>query len=305
MDKTLYVVTALFNPWRYRSRISLYRDFEKYVNRSGAKLVTVETAFGDRDYIGTEEYDPTDVRLRTNAELWHKERMLNIGIQRLPHDWKYVAWIDADVTFSRPDWVEETVQLLQHYQVIQMFSHAIDTGPCHEHIKTHTGIMYAYACGQMHLANNHRYESLHPGFAWAARREAIHNLGGLFDTAVLGSADRHMALSFIEKGHLAYPKGISKGYVEQLQLWEDRCKKHIRKNVGHMPGSLMHYWHGKKADRRYQDRWKILVKHKYDPEFDLKLDEQGLYQYTGNKPDMEYDIRRYFMARNEDSIDME
>jgi hypothetical protein len=143
------------------------------------------------------------------------------------------------------------------------------------------------------------------GAAGAARREAIHNLGGLFDTAVLGSADRHMALSFIEKGHLAYPKGISKGYVEQLQLWEDRCKKHIRKNVGHMPGSLMHYWHGKKADRRYQDRWKILVKHKYDPEFDLKLDEQGLYQYTGNKPDMEYDIRRYFMARNEDSIDME
>src|SRR6202035_3379899 len=45
---------------------------------------------------------------------------------------KYVAWIDADVKFNRPDWAQETMQLLQHYDVLQMFSHAQDVGPDYE-----------------------------------------------------------------------------------------------------------------------------------------------------------------------------
>lgn len=303
MSHPLYVVTAVFNPCRYRSRIKLYWEFEKYVRDCGAKLLTVELAYNRRDFAVTQPDNPFHLQLRTKSELWHKERMINLGIQRLPPDWKYVAWVDADVIFARPDWVEETIQLLQHYQVIQMFSQAIDLTPCNEMLKSHTGIIYAYQEGK--LEQNNRYDNFHPGFAWAARREALDDLGGLFDTAVLGSADRHMALSFIECVEKSYPRGISKGYFEQLELWQNRAKKYIRKNVGFMPGALIHYWHGKKVDRRYADRWKILVKHQYDPEFDLKYDAQGLYQFTDRCPQLEYDIRKYFGARNEDSIDLE
>lgn len=304
MDKTLYVVTAIFNPQRYQSRIRLYREFEKYVNDAGAKLVTVELAYNTRDFIVTEADDPMDLQLRTRHELWHKERMLNLGIQKLPQDWKYVAWIDADIVFARPDWAEETVQLLQHYPVIQMFSQAIDLTPRYEVLKQHTGIIYSYQEGLLQQ-NPGRYDKFHPGFAWAARRDALDNLGGLYDTAVLGSADRHMALSFIECVEKSYPKGISAGYHEALDLWQERAKKYIRKNVGYMPGVILHYWHGKKVDRRYSDRWKILVKHQFDPEFDLKFDTQGLLQFAENKPQLEYDIRKYFQCRNEDSIDLE
>lgn len=303
MDTTLYVVTTVFNPWRYRSRIKLYREFEKYVKDAGAKLITVELALGARDFVVTEPNNPFHVQLTTKAELWHKERMTNLGIQRLPPDWKYVAWVDADITFARPDWVHETVQLLQHYPVIQMFSQAIDLTPNYEVLKIHTGMIYAHYEGIMTDPTG-RYEKFHPGFAWAARRDAINDLGGLCDIAILGSADRHMALSFLERVEKSYPKGISKGYFEQLQLWQNRAKTYIKKNVGYMPGAILHYWHGKKVDRRYKDRWKILIKHKYDPEFDLKFDSQGLYHFTERCPELEHDIRKYFRARNEDSIDL-
>jgi hypothetical protein len=36
-------------------------------------------------------------------------------VARLPNDWKYVAWVDADVNFTNPHWVRVTVQQLQHY----------------------------------------------------------------------------------------------------------------------------------------------------------------------------------------------
>jgi hypothetical protein len=50
----LYVVTSVFNPLRYQSRIRLYRDFEKYVRDSGAILYTAEVAFGGREFTVTE-----------------------------------------------------------------------------------------------------------------------------------------------------------------------------------------------------------------------------------------------------------
>jgi hypothetical protein len=113
-----------------------------------------------------------------------------------------------------------------------------------------------------------------------------------------------MAMSFIGKGRLSYPQGISKGYIESLELWNTRSKKYIRKNVGHLPGLLLHHWHGKKVNRKYKERWQILVDNNYDPEFDLKFDHQGLYQWTNRNPNLAYETRDYFRTRNEDSIDI-
>lgn len=304
MYSDLHVVTAIFNPWRYRSRIKLYNDFEKYVKDSGGILTTIELAMGDRDFVVTSEDNPRHIQVRTSHELWHKERMLNLAIQRLPKEWKYCAWVDADVVFSRPDWVHETVHLLQHYPVIQMFSQAADLSPNYEVLKIFDGMIAAYQNGNIVRGVKGNYESYHPGFAWAMRKDAYNDLGGLFDTSILGSGDRFMAMSFIGKGRLSYPNGISKGYIESLELWNTRSKKFIRKNVGHLPGLLLHYWHGKKANRKYKERWQILVDNNYDPEFDLKFDHQGLYQWTNRNPKLAYETRDYFRTRNEDSIDV-
>ncbi len=204
--------------------------------------------------------------------------------------------------FARPDWVHETVQLLQHYPVIQMFSKVSDLAPDHEVINTSMGIIRAYQDGL--VAKPNYYEQYHPGFAWAARRETIDQLGGLLDIAILGSADRHMAQAFVGRVNTSYPSGISPGYIEQLRMWQDRAMQYVKGDVGYMPGHVNHYWHGKKMNRRYRDRWQILIKHQYDPEFDLKRDSQGLLRFTDRNPGLRQDIRRYFLQRNEDSIDL-
>ena len=70
-------------------------------------------------------HDPFHLVVRTNAELWHKENMIMLGIQHLTKirpKWKYVAWVDADVIFQRRDIILETAQQLQHYDIVQMFS---------------------------------------------------------------------------------------------------------------------------------------------------------------------------------------
>ena len=312
---TLYVVTAVFNPQRYRSRWKLYKNFERYVlDSKQAHLVTIECSYAERATCIDQGSNHTVIHVQTEHEIWIKENLLNLAIQRLPRDWKYVAWIDADVIFARPDWVGETLQKLQHHQVIQMWSQAFDLSPKFEMIKQHTGFMYCYKNNipnknkRMRLPDYSETEEgsyWHPGFAWAARREAIDHLGGLVDWSVLGGGDMFMAYALVgQLNKRTMPNSLGPNGVRLLEEWQNRADTHIRKNVGYIDGLLLHYWHGKKVDRRYNDRGQILVQCKFDPELDLKRDWQGLFQLTQRSPDLRDEIRKYFKARNEDSIDL-
>lgn len=300
---TLYVVTVISNPCRYSSRYDLYQKFAKMVQDSGAVLYTVEAAFGNRPHVVTQPGNINHIQLRTNSEVWHKENMINIGIANLPQDWEYVAWIDADVAFARTDWVAETLNQLQHYDVVQMFSVAHDLGPNYVPFQKHKGFMYCYV--NSHCKDCGNYVTWHPGFAWAARRSAINHLGGLIDYAILGAADRHMAHGLIGRMSETIHKKLSSAYAQDLLLWEERAERYLLRNVGYVEGLLLHSWHGKKRDRKYAERWNILVDNGFDPRLDLKRDSQMLWQLTDRNIKLRDDIRGYFRARNEDSIDLD
>jgi hypothetical protein len=342
-NRILHVIAVISNPVRYSSRYELFDKFETYMERfPNVRLHTVELAFGDRQfYIGSKDshlnkYDQRDLagqtsllrpvydaegkgqpydsymgermwrqQLRTFEELWHKENMINIGIQNLPNDWEYVAWIDADVTFAREDWVEETLQQLQHHMFVQMFENAIDLGPTGQALKTHNGFVSQYMRNAQYKTGYHDW---HPGFAWAARREAIDAVGGIIDTGILGSGDRHMACALVGKVEHSYSGGVHQNYAAILHEWQNRATRHIKRDVGFVPGTVIHQWHGKKVDRQYGSRWKILEDNQFDPMTDIKRDWQGLWQLETNDErqiTLRDAIRRYFRSRNEDSVDLE
>lgn len=297
----LYVVTSISNPVRYASRWRLYRQFEAMCNQFQVDLYTTEVAYGNRLHEVTEENNKRHIQLRTKDELWHKENMLNIAISRLPSDWEYVAWIDADVSFARADWVLETIHQLQHYDIVQMFSVAEDLGPKYEPIKRHQGFVYSY---YNNIKAGKRYQNWHPGFAWAARRSAIDALGGLIDIAIVGAADRHMASGLIGNMESSIQVTLPIAYSNALYRWQERATSYIKGNIGYVDGMLLHYWHGKKQDRGYADRWKILSENQYNPEIDLVRDWQGLWKLTSRSIQLRDDLRSYFRSRNEDSNDV-
>ena len=312
-NRKLYVVSCISNPVRTKTRVDLYKKFAQKVEDAGAILYTIEMAFGDRPHSVTSPTNHRHVQLRSYFEIWHKENMLKIGMQNLPEDWEYVAWIDSDVTFAREDWVNETIEQLQHYRVIQMFSHAQDLSPRHEPMLMHTGFIHDWYHGSMTFnpAGNsgkksgyggYGMQEGHPGYAWAARREAIDNLGGLIDWAILGSADRHMACALIGEVDKSYHPDVHPNYKILAQQWQDRADKYIKRDVGYMDGLITHAYHGRKSNRGYTNRWKILVDHQFDPIGDIYPDAQGLLQIHDDNIPQRDAIRRYFRSRFEDDI---
>lgn len=304
-----YVVTMISNPVRFRSRYALYEQFARHMKESGVKLLTMEIRFGDRNHQITEPDTADHIQLETYDELWHKENALNLAVSRLPDNWRYVAWIDADIEFMRKDWAIETVHQLQHHHIVQLFQTASDHGPNHEFIKDYKGFAYCHVTGQPPLTYGEyggTYGTYwHPGYAWACRREAWDALGGLIDWAILGSADYHMAMALVGRAMQSVPMSLHPNYHMLLQTWQDNAETFIKRDIGYVPGHITHHWHGKKRDRRYRDRWKVLASNKFDPIRDIKRDWQGLLQLTSLKPQLRDDIRQYFRSRNEDSIDLE
>lgn len=313
MLKNFYVICVISNPVRFKSRYALYLDFAKRMEQAGIKLLTVECAFGDRMHaITDEEHDDwldlkKNLRLTTFDELWHKENMINIGVSQLPRNWEYMCWIDADIAFLREDWMIETYHALQHHYVVQMFQTAVDLGPQGEAFGLYQGFAWAYKMGKFN-PSSYRYTSFHPGYAWAIRREAFDFLGGLIDIAILGSADRNMAYGLVGMmEHSIHPR-MGRAYKRAMMQWERRAERHIQRDIGFVPGTIVHYWHGKKVDRQYQDRWRLLIRNRYNPDRDLKKDCQGLYQLEVRTPRqirLRDDLRAYFRAHHEDSIDVE
>ena len=297
----LHVVTAYSNPLRSRNRAALHRAFVEHMLASGVDLTVVECALGDTRH---EMADPRvrHVAVRGRTLVWTKENLLNLGIARLPEDWSYVAWIDGDVKFRRPDWVDATLHALQLNDVVQPWSDCYDLGPNGEHLTAHKSFARQVRDG---CDLRPGYASFaHPGYAWAAKRQALDWVGGLLETAALGAADHHMALALVGKCDMSLPADMAEGYVKPIHRWQQRALHHMACRLGVAAGTIEHGWHGPKRRRRYVERWDILRRHRFDPDFDLKRNTWGVIELSGNKPALIADIAGYFRGRDEDCNDL-
>lgn len=312
--KDFYVVAVVTNPERYKRRIHLFKQFLIHMQQSGlcdCQVVVVEGVQGDRPFEVTDPANPLHVQKRLSSVLWHKENLINIGLHHLSNirpGWKYVAWIDGDVEFLNKSWVQDAIHELQINPIIQLWSHAVFLGPKDEVLETYTSFAKCYKDGHPYKCckDGHDYSDTpywHPGYAWAATRECVDGFGALIDRAIVGSADTHMATAMI--GRDSVPEGVSEGYRKMVREWGKRAVRTTHKHLGCINGTLVHYFHGKKADRRYRDRWQILKNAHYDPERHVHYNSEGVLEIHPEHTQLVREIRLYFQGRNEDSIDVD
>ena len=303
IDDTLHVIAVISNPCLFARRYILMKEFMKRIESEepNVLLYVVELAYGNQKWLITNKKNKRHLQLRCEHPIWHKENMINVGIKKLlPSNWKAVAWIDADVEFENPTWALDTLKILNGSKdIVQLFSHAVDMNPIGEAMKIFTSWGYQYI---KHLPySKDAVNFWHPGYAWACTRKAYEKMGGLYDKGILGSSDNIMALSYIQKGDtMAINKGSSETYKQSVADFQERVKN---MRVGYVPGLIRHYYHGSKANRKYGERWKILIKYDYCPIKHITYDKNGILIPTSEFPsELLGEIMDYFSERNEDDI---
>ncbi len=302
------VITMVSNPMLYDSRYKHYRRFKQHMLESGAKLFTVELQQRHREFQITQRNDPYDLQLRTDEVIWLKENALNLAINRIATRFpeiKYFCFVDADVEFTFKDWIERTINALQVYDVVQPFQTAINLGPNGEALSMSHSFMSSYILGKPWRSEKGYGNYWHPGFAIAFRKRALSNVGLLIDQAILGSGDFHMCTALIGKVDKSLQSEYTQDYKNVMYNWQRRAEEHIKRNVGYVPGNILHGFHGTIKSRGYNTRYKILIDEKFEPNKDLSRSLNGLYQLDTRRTSLRDKIRAYFASRNEDSIDLE
>lgn len=97
----------------------------------------------------------------------------------------------------------------------------------------------------------------HPGYAWAMRRTAFVDIGGLLDFCIIGSGDLHFAYALLHRIEETIRPNLHKDYRQLAIAWGDKVAKVAENggNVSYAPVNLCHHWHGERNDRNYVNRW--------------------------------------------------
>lgn len=307
IEDKLNVVIVLSNPCLYARRYILAKEFMlRMETETNVNLFVVELAYGAQQQFHVTQCDNPNhlqVRAHTAAPIWHKENLINIAVERLlrPRDYKAFAWIDADVEFDSASWAMDTLRVLNGCKdVVQLFSHCVDMASDESSMNVFNGFGYSY-CKSRPYAKGGR-DFWHPGFAWAVTRKAFERMGGLYDVGVLGSGDSIMALSLVGKVAAMTNANYHADYNRSMH----ECQRRMSSlRLGYTPGVIRHYFHGSKHNRKYTDRWKVLMKHQFSPRTDIRYDpDTGLLvpspSCTVDKPGLTEDILKYFHERRED-----
>lgn len=318
------VIAVISNPAQYQSRYKLYKIFADDLKQQDVqvRLWTVELQNGMRPMQITQSDNENHIQLWTSAlpgEIWHKENLINYAINYLSKsvpDWRYVAWVDADFKFE-PDAFSKTIQALQHYDIVQMWSHLININPKGGVLNNGVGISYMYGLLEAGLNPTGQYPQWlgAPGGAWAARRESLNKIGSIFgspliDWVILGAGDLYLVeclMGLLHSGGGTDTKNLhlySPAFIASLQEYQSNAVSTLKKNIGYVENTVRHMFHGRQKDKQYGTRGDILIKYKFNPLTDLKRDVSGILQLVVNTPRqiaLRDACRKYFFSRNEDA----
>jgi len=302
IEDRLNVIVVVSNPCMFARRFILMKEFIQRIEleENNINLYIVELVYGKQKFYVTNPLDKKHLQIRTEHPLWHKENMINVGINKLlPSNWKAVAWIDADIEFDNPNWATDTLKVLNGSKdIVQLFSHCVDMNPAEEAMNIFPSFGFQFTKQLPYSKKPVNF--WHPGYAWACTRKTYEKLGGLYEKAILGSGDNIMALSFIQKAEFSINSEYSDEYKNTILEFQAKAKT-LR--VGYIPGIIRHYYHGSKKNRNYANRWKLLTEFNYNPDTFIRKDENGILIPTNEFPkELLSEIMGYFKSRNDDEM---
>jgi len=300
VEKKLNVIVVISNPCQFARRYILCKEFIKRIEEEeeNVELYVVEMIYPNQKFIITNKKNKNHLQLKTDTPIWHKENMINLGVKYLlPKSWKAFAWIDADIEFENPSWALDTLKILNGSKdVVQLFSHAVDMDREKNNLNIFNSFGYSFTKQKKYTTKGTDY--WHPGFAWAITREAYEKIDGLYDKGILAPGDSIMALSLINSVEKTLQMDYHEDYINSIIEFQKKSKK-LR--LGYTPGVIRHHYHGSKQNRKYTERWKILISNKYSPYNDVTYDSVGILIPTQNfNEGFKNEIMNYFQERKED-----
>jgi hypothetical protein len=285
------------------------------LNTKDVNLYVVECIYPklNQKYQLTDSNNPNHLQLKADSILWTRENMINIAVNKLlPTDYKAFVFIDADLQFTNPNWATDTLKILNTVDILQPFENGYNLNQLNK-LDSKSRFLHSICLtwlnsNKLNYQQNNidikdiRGDLGHPGWGWAMTKNTYEKIKGIYDKSILGGGDNILAKSIMFNNYMniQYPyKNCSLSFKKSLSEFQINCRN---LKVGYIPGTVYHYYHGSFENRKYFDRWNIIIKNKYDPYSFLTKNEYGMYETTSSfSISFQNEIINYFKERNEDN----
>lgn len=271
-------ITCFFNPIDHDVLLKNYWEFRK--NLGTVKLFTAELSFDGEQQIPDSLY----IEGRKDQIFWQKERLLNFLVSTIPRKYDVIVWLDADILFEDANWTTLVENALQQHPLVQVFETA-KVPDIRNEIREIPSIT--------------RSPDGDPGFGWAMQRDLFERTG-LLDFFVTGGAD--LMMYYAATGNFKNPmlSRMNLNWRRDYLIWSAQLYKEIQGNIGCIPATIEHLYHGTYADREYAERWLMLIRHDFSPRQDLVINDVGIWEWSSGKTEMHEEIVDYYDERKED-----
>jgi len=304
--RDLWVITSYYNPCGYKTRRFNHEIFAHAIRESGLSLLTVECAFGTHPFDLQESIDV--IRVRSRSSIWQKERLLNLAISWLPPSCKYVVWLDCDLLFLNKSWPKDTVELLEKFPLVQVFETCNRLPPENLKRQDKGDICRSFASitsdDHQTLFSGNFEKHGHTGYGWAARYDILRRRG-LYEHAIIGSADHfmaHAAFGDLEGACMKLMTDKDINQIQHFQDWGQPFFEEIMGKIGAVPGQILHLWHGDLKNRKYLIRNRELTQLGFNPYTDIIAYPGKPLEWKENMPkdNLKVMFENYFKNREED-----
>lgn len=295
----LAAVTCLYGARDLARQTANYVRCDNSLFRQGIDLWTVEGLLpGQYPRLSGERVMTIDLQ----DLLWHKERLLQLGVERLPDTYDAVMWVDADVVFDLPDIRERIEQTLERWPILQPYSETRfldETGrpqngpiraddPNRPDLVAWLGAVPRYFDAGIAARNFGRdtdgeIRAGHAGLAWAARRDWWHEVG-LYQHNLGGGGDETLAQGCWGLADRETRRLYSWVQWPHVMDWIRRCYAYVAGRVAYVPGIVRHLWHGPIRQRGYGARQAEMIRTGFDPARHVAMKPGGPLRWSDEAP---------------------
>lgn len=173
------VLIPYFNPANYRSHIHKLARCLGALHRAGLAADVFLTGGGQRPPCGANIIFWED----ECSFMWHKERLVNLAVRRLPGHYTHVVWVDSDLIVGT-DWALTVAAAFRESQVVQCFRTAHCRTIDNRYVRSRVNAFGAGHDGAI-------------GLAWGSCRSLFTQGPGLFELGLVGGGDAVFGLGVL------------------------------------------------------------------------------------------------------------
>jgi hypothetical protein len=258
--------------------------FEQKLKLAKIPYYSIEMLIGDRPPMLV---NPT-LSVRSTTALFYKEALWNRLEKEIPSQYTKIAFLDSDVIFSEPDWLDKMSILLDSCDLVHPF-------------ETVDRLNLAYEKCDTLISSVKDRNILGSGMGWSITRESFRAIGGFFDKGILGNGDTLFYNCMVPTINI---KNEQYFLIQEFYLAYRTNFQNINPKVTYLNTHIYHLSHGTLKNRKYGSRHNEILGQIRTPWNSLfSLNSDGFWELIDNS--LSKKMIDYFISRKEDSQEVD